>query len=94
MPYEIEPFETLEAAEVNRVKSARLFKSINYLNGGLEFEDKDEDGIRMKVKPEFLGNEFAYDVGYVVISEYDERKFLVTKVDQENNRLWFGIWEE
>jgi hypothetical protein len=64
------------------------------LSNGLQFIEEDQDGMKMRVRTEFLGGEFPYEIGYLVISSYDDRKYVVTKVDQENQLLWFGMWEE
>jgi hypothetical protein len=71
----------------------KLYKSLSYLNS-FQFIEKDDDGLKMRVKREFYGGDFPFETGYVVTSEYDDRQYLVVKTDPENNFLWFGLWEE
>lgn len=78
----------------NREKELQIYKSLCNLNDALEFMEQDSNGIKMKVTTKYFGGEFPFDVGYVLISKYDDRKFLVTKVDPLNNCLWLGVWED
>lgn len=71
----------------------KLFKSLSYLSQ-FQFIEKDGDGLKMRVKKECFGGDFPFLVGYVVTSQYDDRQFLVAKIDPENSFLWFGLWEE
>lgn len=71
----------------------KLYKSLSYLSS-FQFIEKDGDGLKMRVKKECFGGDFPFEVGYVVISEYDDRQFLIAKVDPANSFLWFGLWEE
>lgn len=71
---------------------AKLFKSLSYMNC-FQFIEQDSDGLKMRVKKDFFGGEFPFEVGYVVTSPYDDRQFLVAKTDPENSFLWFGLWE-
>ncbi len=70
----------------------RLYKSLSYLSG-FQFIEKDSDGLKMRVNKDFFGGDFPFEVGYVVTSQYDDRQFLVAKIDPENGFLWFGLWE-
>lgn len=83
----------LPQATAGRVKGVQIYKSLCNLNDALEFVEQDENGIKMKVFTKYLGGEFPFDVGYVLISKYDDRKFLVTKIDPVNQCLWLGVWE-
>jgi hypothetical protein len=47
----------------------------------------------MKVVVKYFCDEFPFDIGYVLVSKYDDRKFLVTKIDPSNGLLWLGVWE-
>ena len=78
----------------NREKGLQLYKSLCNLNDALEFMEQDSNGIKMKVTTKYFGGEFPFDIGYVLISKYDDRKFLVTKIDIPNNCLWLGAWED
>ena len=71
----------------------KLYKSLSYLSD-FEFIERDNNGFKMRVKTNFRGDEFPFRIGYVVVSEYDDRQFLVSKIDPENCFLWFGLWEE
>lgn len=84
----------LPEQEIDREKEIQLYKSICNLSDAMEFVERDGNGIKMKVTTRYLGGEFPYDIGYVLISKYDDRKFLVTKVDLINNYIWLGIWED
>lgn len=70
-----------------------MYKSLTYLPY-LEFIEQDSEGMKMRVRTEFVTGDFPYEVGYLEISNYDDRKFLVTKVDPEHHFVWFGIWDE
>lgn len=72
---------------------AKLYKSLSYLCN-FEFIEKDSDGLKMRLKRNSGDADFPFEVGYTVISDYDDRRFLVSKVDPENSFLWFGLWEE
>jgi hypothetical protein len=71
----------------------KLYKSLSYLSK-FEFIEKDGDGLKMRLKNNFGGDSFPFEIGYTLISDYDDRRFLVSKVDPENSFLWFGLWEE
>lgn len=71
----------------------KLYKSLSYLSS-LQFIEKDGDGLKLRVKKECFGGYFPFEVGYVVTSEYDDRRFLIVKTDPVNHFLWFGLWEE
>lgn len=71
----------------------KLYKSLSYLSG-FQFIEKDDDGLKMRVKKDSFGGDFPFEVGYKVTSQYDDRQFLVAKIDLENSFLWFGLWEE
>ena len=71
-----------------------LLKSLSYLKDRFEFIEQDNEGIKMRVKSETSTDKFPYEVGFLVISDYDDRKFLVTKIDEGNRFIWFGLWEE
>lgn len=77
-----------------REKDLQLYKSLCNLNDALEFTEQDSYGIKMKVTTKYFGGEFPFDIGYVLISKYDDRKFLVTKVDPIDSCLWLGVWED
>lgn len=64
------------------------------MKDNFEFIEQDNDGIKMRVRNELFADKFPYEVGFLVISGYDDRKFLITKIDQDNKFIWFGIWEE
>jgi hypothetical protein len=83
----IEPFE-------DKSLEIELYKSLHYMNDRFEFIERDDEGIKVRVRAKFLGGEFPYEIGYVVVSDYDDRQFLVSKVDQKNLFIWFGTWEE
>lgn len=83
----IEPFE-------DETQEIELFKSLHYMNDQFELIEKDDEGIKVRVRSRFLGGEFPYEVGYVVVSDYDDRKFLITKIDRPNLFVWFGTWEK
>lgn len=84
----------LPAKEIDREKEIRLYKSICNLSDALEFMERDDDGIKMKVTAKYFGGEFPFDIGYVLVSKYDDRRFLVTKVDLPNSNIWLGFWED
>ncbi|NLY76414.1 MAG: hypothetical protein GX075_14160 [Firmicutes bacterium] len=84
------PFEEIN----DRKKGLRLYKSLCNLNDALEFVERDSNGIKMKVATKYFGGEFPFDIGFVLKSKYDDRKFLVTKIDPSNSCLWLGLWEE
>jgi hypothetical protein len=71
----------------------KLYKSLSYLSG-FQFIEKDSEGLKMRIKKDFFGGDFPFEVGYVVTSQYDDRQFLIAKIDAENSFLWFGLWEE
>lgn len=77
----------------NHEKELQLYKSLSNLNDALEFVEQDSNGIKMKVLSKYFCGEFPFDVGYVLVSKYDDRKFLVTKIDPPNSYLWLGAWE-
>lgn len=72
----VEPFED-ESLEIE------LYKSLQYMSGRFEFIERDGGGIKVRVKAQFLGGEFPYEIGYVVVSDYDDRRFIVTQVDPQ-----------
>jgi hypothetical protein len=80
-------------AETDPKIDAKLYKSLSYLSN-FEFIEKDDDGIKMRLKGEFFRGEFPFEVGYVITSDYDDRRFLIAKIDPHNGFLWFGLWEE
>jgi hypothetical protein len=82
----VEPFEDVGLEQ-------ELYKSLQFMKDRFQFIERDEDGLKMRVRSKFLAGEFFYEVGYVVVSDYDDRKFLVTKIDPQNQFLWFGSWE-
>ncbi len=77
----------------DREKGLQLYKSLSNLNDALEFLEQDINGIKMKVVAKYFCDEFPFDIGYVLVSKYDDRKFLVTKIDPANGYLWLGAWE-
>lgn len=77
----------------DREKELQLYKSLCNLSDALEFVERDDNGIKMKVTTRYFGGEFPFDVGYVLVSKYDDRKFLVTKIDLPESFLWLGVWE-
>lgn len=89
-------FEPIALPEVftNREKGLQLYKSLCNLNDALEFMEQDDNGIKMKVATKYFGGDFPFDIGYILISKYDDRKFLVTKIDSSASCLWLGFWEE
>lgn len=89
-PFLAKPIENNEIRE----KDLQLAKSLNYLSDRLEFIEKDENGIKLRVKNEYYRGDFPFETGFVVVSAYDDRKFLVTQIDPDNKFIWFGIWEE
>ena len=78
----------------DRKKGLQIYKSLCNLNDALEFVDQDNEGIKMKVNTKYYGGEIPFDIGYVLISKYDDRKFLITKIDHQNEWLWLGVWED
>ncbi len=70
----------------------KLYKSLSYLSN-FEFIEKDDYGLKMRLKKDFYRGEFPFEVGYVVTSEYDDRRFVISKIDPPNGFLWFGLWE-
>ena len=82
----VEPFED-ESLEIE------LYKSLHFMKDHFEFIEKDANGLKVRVRSKFLAGEFPYEVGYIVISDYDDRKFLVTQIDPQNQFMWFGSWE-
>ena len=90
---EIVPVEIIIEPVVDETQELELFKSLRYMNDHFEFIEKDEEGIKVRVRTKFLAGEFPYEVGYVVVSDYDDRKFLVTRIDPQNLFIWFGSWE-
>ncbi|MGE5607287.1 MAG: hypothetical protein ACM3YE_16555 [Bacteroidota bacterium] len=78
----------------NREKELQLYKSLSNLNDALEFMEQDGNGIKMRVIAKYFCGEFPFDIGYVLVSKYDDRKFLVTKIDPPNGYLWLGAWED
>lgn len=77
----------------NHEKELQLYKSLSNLNDALEYVEHDDNGIKMKVFVKYFGDEFPFDIGYVLVSKYDDRKFLITKIDPQNGYLWLGAWE-
>lgn len=77
----------------SREKELQLYKSLSNLSDALEFMEQDDNGIKMKVIAKYFCGEFPFDIGYVLISKYDDRKFLITKIDPPNGYLWLGIWQ-
>lgn len=90
---EIIPVEIIEEPFEDESLELELYKSLHFMKDRFEFIERDADGLKMRVKSKFLGDEFPYEVGYVVVSDYDDRKFLVTKTDPPNQFMWFGSWE-
>ncbi|HBF36306.1 MAG TPA: hypothetical protein DDW50_03195 [Firmicutes bacterium] len=82
----VEPFED-ERLEMD------LYKSLSFMKDRFDFIEKDADGLKVRVKGKFIGSEFPYEIGYIVVSDYDDRKFLITQVDPQNQFIWFGSWE-
>ncbi len=82
----VEPFED-ERLEMD------LYKSLSFMKERFEFIEKDADGLKVRVKGKLNTSEFSYEVGYIVVSEYDDRKFLITRIDPQNQFIWFGSWE-
>lgn len=82
----VEPFED-ERLEFE------LYKSLSFMKERFEFIEKDADGLKIRVKGKFNAGEFPYEVGYIVVSDYDDRKFLITRIEPQNQFLWFGSWE-
>lgn len=85
--------ETDTETPVDEKLDEKLYKSLCYLSY-FQFIEKDNDGLKMRVKKESFGGDFPFEVGYVVTSAYDDRQFLVAKIDPVNRFLWFGLWEE
>jgi hypothetical protein len=79
--------------ETGQKFDTKLYKSLSYLSN-FEFIEKDDDGLKMRLKGDFFRGEFPFEVGYVVTSEYDDRQFLISKIDPPNGFLWFGLWQE
>ena len=77
----------------NGEKELQLYKSLSNLNDALEYVGHDHNGIKMKVFVKYFGGDFPFDIGYVLVSKYDDRKFLITKIDPLNGYLWLGAWE-
>ena len=90
---EIIPVEIIEEPFEDDTLEIDLYKSLHFMKDRLEFIERDADGLKMRVRSKFFGGEFPYEVGYVVVSDYDDRKFLVTKIDPQNQFMWFGSWE-
>jgi hypothetical protein len=90
---EIVPVEIIIEPVNDETQELELFKSLRYMNDHFEFIEKDEEGLKVRVRTQFLAGEFPYEVGYVVVSDYDDRKFLVTRIDLQNLFVWFGSWE-
>jgi hypothetical protein len=82
----VEPFED-ERLEMD------LYKSLNFMKDRFEFIEMDADGLKVRLKGKVNISEFPYEVGYIVISDYDDRKFLITRTDPQNQFIWFGSWE-
>jgi hypothetical protein len=82
----VEPFED-QRLEIE------LYKSVHFMKDIFEFIERDADGLKVRVRSKFLGGDFPYEVGYIVVSDYDDRKFLVTRIDPKNQFMWFGSWE-
>jgi hypothetical protein len=94
-PFLKEPLENKRArVDEIREKDLQLAKSLDYLKDRLEFIEKDENGMKLRVKSGYYRGDFPFEAGFVVVSEYDDRKFLVTQTDPKNRFVWFGIWEE
>lgn len=91
---EMIPIEVIVEPAIDESRELEIFKSLQYLNDRFEFIERDQDGIKMRARTRFFGGEFPYEVGYVIISEYDDRHFLITKIDPQGSFVWFGTWEE
>ena len=90
---EIIPVEIIvEPYEDHRLEMD-LYKSLSFMKDRFDFIEQDEDGLKVRVKGKFLGREFPYEIGYIVVSDYDDRKFLITRIDPQNQFVWFGSWE-
>lgn len=90
--FELEPV-MLPKTATDRKKEIQLYKSLSNLNDALEFVEQDDNGIKMRVVVKYFCDEFPFDIGYVLVSKYDDRKFLVTKIDPSDGLLWLGVWE-
>lgn len=90
MRYQIEPVNPEGDPSGSKSLDFQLYKSLTYLPH-LEFIEQDSEGMKMRV---LISGDFPYQVGYTEISNYDDRKFLVTKVDPEHRFLWFGLWDD
>ena len=90
---EIVPVEIIIEPVVDETQEIELFKSLRYMNDQFEFIEKDEEGLKVRVRTKFLAGEFPYEIGFVVVSDYDDRKFLITQTNPQNLFIWFGSWE-
>lgn len=88
------PVEIIIEPYADEAEAMELFKSLSYMKDRFEFIERDDEGIKVRARTRFMGGEFPYEVGYVVVSAYDDRQFLVTKVDRPNQFVWFGTWEK
>ena len=79
--------------DANEKLDNKLYKSLTYLSD-LQFIEKDIDGLKMRLKKDVYCGDYPFEVGYMITSPYDDRKFLIGKVDPLNGFLWFGLWEE
>jgi hypothetical protein len=90
---EIVPAMIIIEPVVDETGEYELFKSLHFMKDRFEFIEKDEEGLKMRVRNKFIGGEFPYEIGFVVVSDYDDRKFLITQTDPQNLFIWFGSWE-
>jgi hypothetical protein len=90
---EIIPVEVIVEPFEDQRLEMELYKSLSFMKDRFDFIEKDADGLKFRVKGKLLGSEFPYEIGYIVVSEYDDRKFLITQVDPQNQFIWFGSWE-
>ncbi|HBE80056.1 MAG TPA: hypothetical protein DDW65_20085 [Firmicutes bacterium] len=90
---EIIPVEIIEEPFEDESLELELYKSLYFMKDRFEFIERDEAGLKVRVRGKLMRDEFPYEVGYVVVSDYDERKYLVTRIDPENSFIWFGSWE-
>jgi hypothetical protein len=90
---EIIPVEIIEEPYEDESLEWQLYKSLHFMKDRFEFIEKDGDGLKIRLRSKFREGEFPYEIGYVVVSDYDDRKFLITKIDPQNQFVWFGSWE-
>jgi hypothetical protein len=90
---EIIPVEIIEEPFEDDSLELELYKSLRFMKDHFEFIERDEEGLKVRARGKWMRDEFPYEIGYVVVSDYDERKYLVTRIDPENSFIWFGSWE-